>query len=185
MKKISLAFVLTTAIAACFVSCKKEDQTNQALSLPAGPQDTVTSFMVNFFNTNDSTTEVGAYDDPDGPGPLEASIGGVSLKPNSKYLITFLIEDATNPASNVYLHNKIKNNGKEYKICIGNPLGISVTAKDSDGSMPIGLVNELLTSSTTGSDKMSFTIKYQKGVKDGQCSPGILYFNCNIPIGVY
>ncbi len=183
MKKISLAFVLATVLVAGFVSCKK-DKSNEPDVLSDGPKDTITDFYVNFYNVIDSTTEVGAYADPDGPGPLESTIGGVSLKANSLYLVTMTIEDATS-SSTVYIHNKIKNNGKDYKICVDNPLGISVSPTDSDGSMPIGLVNDLTTSSTTGNDKINFSIKYQKGVKDGQCSPGVLYYNCSIPVTVY
>ncbi len=63
---------------ACVVSCKKEGAAG-VVSLPAGPKDTVTDFYVNFYNTTDSSIEVGAYADPDGPGPLDATIGGVSL----------------------------------------------------------------------------------------------------------
>lgn len=170
------------------ISCSKEEEaaTNSpTVTIPAGPQDTVTSFMVYFTNSSDSVTEVGSYDDPDGPGPKQASIGGVSLKANATYKVTFFIEDATNPSKIVYLHNKIKSNGKEYKLCISNPLGVSVNALDSDGSLPIGLVNDLITTGNTGSDNMNFTIKYQKDVKNGQCSPGIVYYSCNLPIGIY
>lgn len=183
MKQISLSLLFVAFIAACFVSCKKDK--NEALALPAGPQDTVTSFMVSFYHTVDSTTDVGACDDPDGPGPMQANIGGVSLKKNSTYIVTFMIEDATNPSQSIYLDKKIKNNGKDFKLCMGNPLGISIVAKDSDGSLPIGLVNELVTSSSTGNDKISFTIKYQKGVKDGSCDPGIMYYNCSLPVTIY
>ncbi len=182
MKKISLTFILLTALAACFVSCGKKDQ---GTPVAEGPKDTITSFMVNFYDPIDSTTEVGAYDDPDGPGPIQPSIGGVALKKNTAYVVTFMIEDATNPKSIVYIHNKIKSNGKDYRLCTTNSLGISVTAKDSDGSMPIGLVNDLNTSSSTGTNSMVFTIRYQKGVKDGQCSAGSLYYQCSLPVSVY
>jgi hypothetical protein len=63
-------------------------------------------------------------------------------------------------------------------------LGINITAKDSDGTFPIGLINDLVTSSTIGSDNMNFTVKYQKSVKNGQCAPGVVYYSCNIPISV-
>lgn len=182
--KILLQLLLTTTL--IITSCSKEDTDNPdggTLVTPAGPQDTVTSFMVYFTNTVDSMTEVATYDDPDGPGPKAASVGGVVLKKNSSYVVTFMIEDAT-ASPKTFLHPKIKNNGKDYKICISNPLGISVNATDSDGSMPIGLVNMLSTSSTTGSDNINFTIKYQKGVKNGQCSPGTVYHSCNIPVFV-
>jgi hypothetical protein len=185
MKKIILGFTFIAAVATCFVSCKKEDTNEQKVTLPPGPQDTITSFMVNFYNTMDSTIEVGSYDDPDGAGPIAPSIGGVGLKKNTSYIITFLIEDATDAAHSVFIQNKIKANGKDYKICIGSPMGISVNATDSDGSKPIGLTNDMSTGSATGSGKMNFSIKYQKGVKDGQCSPGLLLFNCDIPVTVY
>jgi hypothetical protein len=185
MKKIIFSFTCIAALASCFVSCKKENTSNEGVSLPPGPQDTITSFMVNFYNTSDSTVEVGSYDDPDGAGPIAPNIGGASLKKNASYIITFLMEDATDAAHSVFIQNKIKTNGKDYKICIGSPLGISVNATDSDGSRPIGLTNNMSTSSTTGSGKMNFSIKYQKGVKDGQCAPGLLLFNCDIPVTVY
>jgi len=186
MQKTNLLFALILGLSITFIACSKEDKSNTdtTVTLPAGVQDTVTSFMVFFTNTIDSSAEVASYDDPDGPGPKSPNIGGVTLNKNASYKITFFIEDATNPSKITYLDTKIKNNGKEYKICTSNPLGINVTAKDSDGTFPIGLVNDLLTSSTIGSDNMNFTVKYQKSVKNGQCSPGVVYFSCNIPISV-
>lgn len=164
-------------------SCSKTDETpSNSTALPAGPQDTVTSFMVYFYDVVDSVYEVGNYDDPDGPGPKSASIGGVTLKKDRTYQITYRIEDAT--GTPVMLHNKIKTNGKDYKICIGNQLGCNSQATDSDGSLPIGLTSRLTTSSTTGYANLSFTIKYQKGVKNGDCSPGTTYYTCAIPIFV-
>lgn len=188
MQQLKLTFLTLISTTLFFVSCAKEDSSgsnssSNTTTLPAGPQDTVTSFMVYFTDAVDSVTEVGSYDDPDGPGPKAASVGGVVLKKNSTYFVSFFIEDATSTPKN-YLHNKIKSNGKEYKFCFGNPLGINVVATDSDGSFPIGLNSTLTTSSTTGSGQLGFTIKYQKGVKNGSCSPGVVYHTCNIPIFV-
>lgn len=188
MHKLSLTFMVILGAAMIFTSCSKEETTSASLNnntLPAGPQDTITTFMVYFTNTTDSVTEIGSYDDPDGPGPKPANIGGVALKANSTYLITFFIEDATKASAPVYIHNKIKNNGAQYKICTSNPLGTTVDPLDSDGIYPIGLVNNMLTTGNTGNDNMNFTIKYQKDVKNGSCSPGVVYYSCNIPIGIY
>lgn len=186
MKKFKIVLQLILSTTLLLTACSKDDTetpgSGGTTTLPAGPQDSVTTFMVYFTNTVDSTTEIGSYDDPDGPGPKSANVGGVVLKKNASYIVTFFIEDAT--GSPVFLHNKIKTNGKDYKICISNPLGINVNATDSDGSMPIGLVNLLQTSSSTGSANLNFTVKYQKGSKNGTCSPGIVYHSCNIPIFV-
>lgn len=186
MKKLKIVLQLILSTTLLLTACSKDDTetpgSGGTTTLPAGPQDSVTTFMVYFTNTVDSTTEIGSYDDPDGPGPKSSNVGGVVLKKNASYIVTFYIEDAT--GSTVFLHNKIKTNGKDYKICISNPLGINVNATDSDGSMPIGLVNMLQTSSTTGSANLNFTVKYQKGSKNGTCSPGIVYHSCNIPIFV-
>ena len=187
MQKSNLLFALILGLSITFIACSKEDKdsnTNTNVTLPAGVQDTVTSFMVFFTNTTDSSAEVASYDDPDGPGPKQPNVGGVTLNKNTTYKVTFFIEDATNPSKIAYLHTKIKNNAKDYKICTSNPLGINITAKDSDGTFPIGLINDLVTSSTLGSDNMNFTVKYQKSVKNGQCAPGVVYYSCNIPISV-
>lgn len=186
MKKFKIVLQLILSTTLLLTACSKDDTETPGgggtTTIPAGPQDTVTTFMVYFTNTVDSTTEIGSYDDPDGPGPISANVGGVVLKKNASYILTFYIEDAT--GKTVFLHNKIRTNGKDYKICISNPLGINVNATDSDGSMPIGLVNLLQTSSTTGNANLNFTVKYQKGSKNGTCSPGIVYHTCNIPIYV-
>ena len=184
MRKLSLLLSIFVFSLLIISSCSKDDNnqpTSSNVNLPAGPQDTVTSFMVTFFNTSDSTNEIASYDDPDGPGPLKGNVGGVMLKKNSNYLVSLRIEDATG-GSVVYLHNKIKTNGKDYKVCIGNQLGISSNPIDSDGSFPIGLESTLSTSSTTGYSNLTFTIKYQKGVKNGDCSPGATYYTCGIPV---
>lgn len=186
MQKSILLSALLLGLSISFIACSKEDDNNSntVVSLPAGVQDTVTSFMVFFTNNIDSSVEVASYDDPDGPGPKSPNIGGVTLNKNANYKVTFFIEDATNASQISYLHTKIKNNGKDFKICASNPLGMTLTAKDSDGTFPIGLVNDLTTGSTLGNDNINFTVKYQKSVKNGQCSPGIVYFSCNIPVGV-
>lgn len=180
MKKLA---IISCALILALGSCSKKDS-EEPLSLPPGPQDTVTNFSAYFYNVIDSTTEVASCDDPDGPGPLEASIGGIALQKNSNYIITFRIEDATGNTS-VMLDKKIKANGKDFKICLNNPLGSNVHATDSDGSNPIGLENAMSTSNITGNDKITFTIKYQKGVKNGQCEPGIVYYTCSVPVTIY
>ncbi len=187
MKKLSLALVLVTALSTFFVSCSTKDQAALAPSKPKAPapQDTVTNFYVYFSDPIDSSAEVAAYEDQDGPGPMEASFGGVSLKANTHYIVTFVIEDGTNPAKTVYLNNKILSNARDYKLCISSPLGITIKPTDSDGLLPIGLENELNTSSTTGNGSINFSLKYQKGVKNGQCEPGTTIFNANFPISVY
>ncbi len=187
MKKLKIVLQLILSTTLLLTACSKDDtetpgSNGSTTTTPTGPQDTVTTFMVYFTNTVDSTVEIGSYDDPDGPGPISPNVGGVVLKKNASYIVTFYIEDAT--GSTVYLHNKIKTNGKDYKICISNPLGINVNATDSDGSMPIGLINMLQTSGSTGSANLNFTVKYQKGTKNGTCSPGTVYHTCNIPIYV-
>lgn len=183
MKQLKIVLQLLAFSSIFLTACSKDDNSEGSgtVSLPAGPQDTVTSFMVYFTNTVDSTVEVGSYDDPDGPGPKAANVGGVVLKKNASYEITYFIEDGT-ASPKVYLHNKIKTNGKDYKFCYGSPLGINVVPTDSDGTLPIGLKSMLSTSSTTGFDQLNFTIKYQKDVKTGACSPGVVYYSCNIPI---
>ena len=187
MKKLKIVLQLILSTTLLLTACSKDDtetpgSNGSTTTTPTGPQDTVTTFMVYFTNTVDSTVEIGSYDDPDGPGPISPNVGGVVLKKNASYIVTFYIEDAT--GNTVYLHNKIKTNGKDYKICISNPLGINVNATDSDGSMPIGLINMLQTSGSTGSANLNFTVKYQKGTKNGTCSPGTVYHTCNIPIFV-
>ena len=77
-------------------ACKKESNSANKITGTL-PTDTVTSFMVNFINTVDSTVEVASYDDPDGSGPINPSIGGVTLKKNSSYRVTFMILDESNP----------------------------------------------------------------------------------------
>ncbi|MBL7837446.1 MAG: hypothetical protein JNM67_08020 [Bacteroidetes bacterium] len=186
MKQLKFALQLLVFSFFFLTACSKDDTNPEGSGsnnnqLPAGPQDTVTSFMVFFTNTTDSMTEVGSYDDPDGPGPKPANIGGVVLKKNESYIVTINLEDATNNPK-VFLHTKIKNNGKDYKVCLSNPLGSTVVPTDSDGNMPIGLINLMTTGSSTGNEQMNFTIKYQKGTKSGSCSPGVVYYSCNIPV---
>jgi hypothetical protein len=182
MQKFSLATALLMAILFAFNACKKSSDSPSSSS--SGLTDNVTSFYVYFTNTSDSMVDVGNYDDPDGPGPMQANISGVSLKANSSYEVTFSIKDETDQNKTVYIDSKIKSQGKDFKICIGNPLGITVQSTDSDGSMPIGLENILSTSSTKGDAKLNFTIKDQKGVKNGTCSPGQVFFSFDMPISV-
>lgn len=183
MKKLRSALFISSTLILGLVSCSKKDS-GELTGLPPGPQDTVTNFSAYFYNIVDSTTEVASWDDPDGSGPAEPSIGGIALQKNSNYIITFRIEDATSNTS-IMLDKKIKTNGRDFKICVSNPLGSTIHATDSDGSYPIGLEDAMTTSNNTGNDKITFTIKYQKGVKNGQCEPGVIYYNCSVPVTIY
>jgi hypothetical protein len=187
MKKLGLMLMLTTALTTFFTSCSKQEQIEVTPTAFKAPVllDTITNFYVHFSDPIDSATEVGAYEDIDGPGPMEGAISGVSLKANTHYIVTFMMEDATNPENPINIQNKIRTYGKDYRLCISNQLGMAITPTDSDGVMPIGLVNELNTTSTTGDGSISFTLKYQKGVKNGDCSPGTVVYKCTIPISVY
>lgn len=190
MHKLNLTLIVIAGMTMLITSCSKEEipfeNTESKIYEPASSlKDTVTSFMVFFGNPKDSSAQVGVYDDPDGPGPKPASIGGVVLSPNTAYEVTFFIEDASNPASVAYLHNKIKANGTQFKICTNNPLGSNIQATDSDGKFPIGLENKMFTNENTGDSYMNFTIKYQKDVKNGSCTPGEVYFSVEIPVSIY
>jgi hypothetical protein len=181
MKKISLALILGMTFSVFFIACKKEE----ANSTPAPKQEMITSFTVNFYDPVDTMVNIGNYTDPDGPGPKLPELSGISLKKNRTYEVSIMIEDAQDPNKVINIDSRIKSNGKDYKICMDNSLNINFTPTDSDGSLPIGLLSNLSTSATTGNDMLTFTIKYQKGVKDGQCSPGTVYYNCVIPVTVY
>lgn len=165
---------------------KPHDPNNNPDNPIVSPKDTITNFLVYFTNPENSTVEVGAYEDPDGSGPAKASIGGVTLKANTLYIVNFLIEDgSTNNTEKTDINSKIISNGTDYKMCISNPLGISVTPTDYDSNdMILGLQNELMTSSKTGSGSINFTLRYQKGVKNGQCEVGTNFYSCNIPITI-
>jgi hypothetical protein len=182
MKKGILYLSIITLI--IFNACKKDDSSaiKNDVKLSVGVQDTVTSLMVTFFNTLDSSSVIAEYADEDGPGPKSPVFNGFSLEKNTPYQVFFRIEDAT--GAPIVLNSKIKTSGKDFRICINNPLGITITPTDSDGTMPIGLTQNLTTTSTTGDAAMTFTIKYQKGVKNGQCEPGTVYFSCTLPFSI-
>ncbi len=181
MKKILfLGFLILGLISACD---KTDDENiNSIVELPKGPQDTVTSLMLTFEDVLDSSAKIVNYFDEDGLGPIKPRIGRITLNANREYLLTLRIEDGTGVP--VVLNNKIKTNGKDFKICLSNPLGLIVEPKDSDGTFPIGLENGFKTSSQLGSDVLTLSIKYQKGVKTGSCEPGIVYFNTAFPITI-
>jgi hypothetical protein len=194
MKKLSFTLMLAVVLTTFLGSCSKEDaggyspkaKPNGNNTVPTElQQDTITNFLVYFSNPADESTQVGAYEDPDGPGPIEPCIGAVVLKANTQYIVTFMIEDATNKNKRVDIDNKIQKNGRDYKICISNPLGSSISAIDSDGLMAIGLENKLMTSEQTGNSSFNFSIKFQQGVKNGDCGPGKMYFSCDIPVSIY
>ncbi len=186
MKNASLLLALLSIL---FISsCKKEDKesnnsSNNSNQNPTTPSDTVTSFMVYFEDTKDSITDIVSYDDPDGAGPKPANISGVALKTNRLYKLTFRIEDGTNKSNIVILNSKLKTNGKDYKLCFTNTMGLAATPTDTDGSLPIGLTYDL-TTQNAGNGNFTFTIKYQKGTKNGDCAPGIVYHTCTIPVYV-
>ena len=187
MKNISFALILLSIL---FISsCKKEDNKNSNSSnnttlIPGPVSDTVSSFIVYFEDTKDSITEIVSYDDPDGSGPKPANINGAALKANRLYKLTFRIEDGTNKSNIVILNSKIKTNGKDYKLCFTNTMGLVSNPTDTDGNLPIGL-NYDITTKTAGNGNLTFTIKYQRGTKNGDCTPGTVYHTCTIPLYVF
>ncbi len=180
MKTNSFLIILVSFVFA--FGCKKESnsQNNDTKTTPVAPKDSITNLMVTFYNTEDSSNQVGGVSDPDGPGPIQASYNGVVLLPNTLYNVSIRLEDET--GSFVNISDKIKANPKDYLICFGNNLSMSTVSTDSDGTHSIGLKFNLTTSSMTGSGNLDLNIKYQKGVKNGQCEPGSLYYSAYVPI---
>lgn len=162
--------------------CKKDknSQNNGSNNTPVAPKDSITNLIVTFYNTDDSSNQVGGIYDPDGPGPTQPNYNGVVLLPNTLYNVSIRLEDET--GSFVNISDKIKANPKDYFVCFGNNLGMTTVSTDSDGSHSIGLNFNLTTSSMTGSGNLDLNIKYQKGVKNGQCNPGSLYYSAYVPI---
>jgi len=174
-------FVIFGLIFFLIQACKK-DKSDANIPNPNGPKDSVTNFMVTIFDTQDSMVKIANYSDVDGPGPKRPLISGFSFKKNNTYLLSFRVEDATGVPVN--LTNKIKSDGKNFKVCVSTPFGIQARATDSDGQYLIGLEYEIITSNQTGDGEMDFTIKYQNKVKNGSCEPGVVYFTCSMPFSV-
>ncbi len=183
MKKIIVGFIIALGV---FQACKKEetktDDSKQNTPVNA-PSDTITNFMVKFYSLKDSSTQVANYNDPDGAGPKPGSSGGVVLTANTDYEITYRIEDGSNPSNPVVLNNKIQTNSKDYILCASSNMGITVNAADNDGKYPLGLIHKFTTGSSS-SGKFYFSLKYQKGIKNGSCDIGVEQVNCSIPIQV-
>jgi hypothetical protein len=202
MKNLSLTLILLTALSTCFVSCSKDEPvlntttpyknpvTKPSDSLPTKnpvknvtPQDTITNFFVYFQDTFNSSVEVGVYEDVDGSGPAEAALSAVTLKPNTYYKVSIRMQNALDATKErVRIYEKIRDNGKDFRICATAPLGMNIIPTDSDGLMAIGLENEVNTTSMKGEGMMNFTVRYQKGVKNGQCEAGTVYYKCSIPV---
>ena len=180
MKTNSFFLVLFSFI--FIFGCKKDknSQNNGSNNTPVAPKDSITNLIVTFYNTDDSSNQVGGINDPDGPGPIQPNYNGVVLVPNTLYNVSIRLEDET--GSLVNISDKIKANPKDYFICFGNNLNMTTVSTDSDGSHSIGLNFNLTTSSMTGSGNLDLNIKYQKGVKNGQCNPGSLYYSAYVPI---
>jgi hypothetical protein len=162
-------------------SCKKESGNDT--TLPTSQKDVVTFFSVSFYNVIDSSVNYCSYVDTDGDGPLFPSISGTALKVNAEYEVSIRLKDESRTPA-VDLYSKLRSDGKNYKVCFSNTIGLTLVPTDSDGSLPIGFESTLKTGATPDFSNFNFTIMHQPGVKNGSCSPGTVYFNCSIPVSI-
>ncbi len=162
-------------------SCQPDDP-----NLPTDPKntgkDTVTTFNLKLTKLSDNSVSFASCFDPDGAGPKSPTlINSVNLKANSEYDLEISAFDDTDPLNSHNFTDSILKYKTDYLLCVTSGTGISLLATDTDGTRPIGLKQRLKTFSAA-SGTMVLNLKYQKGVKNGDCSPGTSMLNISFPL---
>jgi len=182
--KFKFAIMAATALVMTFSACKKDDE-----EVPEADENeliTRVSFkFTNAANVNDVATVT--WTDPDGEGGTPATIGTLTLKPNTTYnyeVSEVLNETATGDGRNVL--SEINEESDEhlwvYKPLPANLLTITRTDKDKN-NLEIGLKGRAVTgAASTGT--LETILRHQPGAKNGTEAPGSSDFDATFPVKV-
>jgi hypothetical protein len=182
--KFKIGLIAATALVMTFSACSKDDD-----EVPEADENeliTRVSFkFTNAANANDVATVT--WTDPDGEGGKPATIGTLTLKPNTTYnyeISEVLNETATGDGRNVL--SEINEESDEhlwvYKALPANTLTITRTDKDKN-NVEIGLKGTAVTSAAaTGT--LQTILRHQPDSKNGTEAPGSTDFDATFPVKI-
>lgn len=171
MKTIHSAVIF--ALAFLILGCKKPKK-RTFVPNPDDDHELITSLTLTFIDVAGIVPSVTAsFRDIDGPGGNDpVQFDTIRLNNSTTYTVQMnLANESVNPTVDVT--SEILQEGNEHFFCITpSNLNIAVTLTDSDGTFPIGLQSQWITS-TVGTGTVQVKLKHQTGgTKDGTCNPG-------------
>ncbi|MBA3683102.1 MAG: hypothetical protein H0W73_18355 [Bacteroidetes bacterium] len=166
---------------------------------PPNEQEIITT--MNVIIDNGTTTATYFYKDPDGDGGIAGFYGPgatttssqtdsvINLLANKNYTVNLLLLDETkNPvdtisnevleeaADHMFFFNQQSPSALPNASVTINGTNLTITYKDTDGAttpLPIGLLTEWMTGSTTATKKeLNIELKHQPNIKNGTYAPG-------------
>ncbi len=171
MKTIHSVVIFTVAF--LILGCKKP-KNEPFVPNPDDDHELITSLTLTFIDAAGVLPSVTAsFRDIDGPGGNDpVQFDTIRLNSSTTYTVQMnLANESVNPTVDVT--SEILQAGNEHFFCITpSNQNIAITLTDSDGTFPIGLQSQWITSSV-GTGTVQVKLKHQTGgTKDGTCTPG-------------
>lgn len=176
MKTTSRLLLMASLIGLTVSACRTDDDLPDVPQPVVNEPEQITTVELHMEKASDSSHVHATWSDPDGPGGNEPTIDDITLDTGSVYTVEVHFYDESGD-SPVEVTSEIREEGDEHFVCFElAPTelsdGIAITATDSDGTYPIGLDSEWV---TTGAATGTLTLKLKHqvgGEKDGTCEPG-------------
>jgi len=181
MKKLNLITIMMALLA--LGACKKDDDNVENPHDHDHEEELITTVTVHLHEKDNMANHVmGSFKDLDGEGGDNPTIDTLKLDTNTTYEVSIdLLNEAEDPTE--VITTEIQEENTEHIFCFEPSNGsISVTITDTDGTHPVGLESEWITTgASTGTIKV--TLKHQPdGAKDGTCSPGETDVEVDFPV---
>jgi len=141
---------------------------------PTNEEELITTVKLRFFRASDTTFyREFMFKDPDGEGGNGPTrFDTLFFEANTVYLAELILLNEANPAKIEDITLEVKDEAKDHLFCYIDSQGlIGIQRTDTDGKYEIGIKSKW-TVGTTGSGKVTVTLKHQPGVKNGSCDPG-------------
>ena len=168
MNKIKL--VASAAILLALGACNR-DQKEVTDPIPPNESELITTVTLHFHEKGNHDNHAEAsFKDIDGAGGEDAVVDSIILDTNTTYEMSIELKDESQTTV-VDITSEIQEEAAEHIFCFDAPSNVNVTITDNDGTHPIGLTSEWVTTAY-GSGKVKVTLKHQPEVKDGTCTPG-------------
>lgn len=172
--KASLAAMSFMALG--LLSCEKEDEKDHHHE-----EEVITAVQIAVIPEVGSDTTFVKWSDIDGDGGNAPVIDTLILNKTSNYTfnLQFLHETETESED---LTEEIKEEANDHLVCSFSNTGLQNSTIDTDSNgLPLGLI-QLVSADSATSGEITFQLKHQPEVKNGQCDVGATDIEVSFPV---
>jgi hypothetical protein len=142
----------------------------------------ITTLKLKFTNTESGQISEFVYRDIENYGVQETfQADTIFLAHGKEYTASLEFLDESKPRNPINHTNDIRNDAKNYLVCLdASTIGI-VLRTDNDGQFPLGLETKWL-NGASAKGKFTLDLKHQPNIKNGTCGLGTSLINLELPI---